>query len=92
MDHKIKLVIGLALDSLDSLASNICEHNSYDFAFIDGDKSLYIEYIDKVLPLMKRGSFLMIDNVLWSGKVVDENARASDPDTRAVYQSVTNAL
>ena len=92
VDHKIDLKIGLALDSLDTMLLDSNNHCAFDFAFIDGNKSLYTEYIEKILPLIKKGGFLMIDNVLWMGKVIDKSARTTDPETREIYESVTNAL
>ena len=73
VEHKIELKIGHALDTLDEMMLIAENHQSFDFAFIDGDKSLYAEYVDKLLPLMRKGSFLMLDNTLWMGKVIDPN-------------------
>lgn len=44
----------------------------FDLIFIDADKENYAEYLKLVKPRMKSGSVLMIDNVLWYGKVLDE--------------------
>lgn len=74
------------------MAEDITNHKSFDFAFIDGNKQLYSEYIDRVIPLMKSGGFLMLDNTLWMGKVLDETQRALDADTKVLFETVTNAL
>jgi predicted O-methyltransferase YrrM len=92
VEHKIELRIGLACDTLDEMAQDITNHSSFDFAYIDGDKALYSQYIDRLLPLMKRGGFLMLDNTLWMGKVLDETQRNVDAETKAIYEAVTNAL
>ena len=90
--HKIDLRIGLAVDTLTDMAADITNHQAFDFAFIDGDKALYQEYIDCLLPLIRRNGFIMIDNTLWMGKVLDASARATEIDTRVIHDSVTRAL
>jgi len=90
--HKIQLRIGAALDSLAEMAKDEENLEAFDFAFIDGDKSLYTKYVDNLLPFLKPGGFLMLDNTLWMGKVADPNLRAADLDTRIIYETVTNAL
>jgi len=40
--------------------------------FIDADKRQYIEYFEAVLPKLKQGGFILADDVLWDGKVVDK--------------------
>jgi len=90
--HKIQLRIGAALDSLEEMAKDEENLEAFDFAFIDGDKSLYTKYVDNLLPFLKPGGFLMLDNTLWMGKVADPNLRAADLDTRIIYETVTNAL
>ena len=41
-------------------------------AFIDGDKRTYVETYETILPLLREGGFLLADNTLWDGHVVDE--------------------
>ncbi len=53
----------------------------FDMVFIDADKGNYGNYFDLVLPKLRMGGFILADNVLWSGKVVEEN---KDKDTRAL--------
>ncbi|RDD40576.1 putative caffeoyl-CoA O-methyltransferase 2 [Trichoplax sp. H2] len=72
VDHKIDIKIGLALESLDQLIANN-ELDSYDFIFIDADKSNYINYYEKSLQLIRKGGVIAIDNTLWSGQVGDES-------------------
>lgn len=92
VDHKIRPKLGLALEVLEYLATDPEELQSFDFAFVDGNKSLYQQYIDKLLPLMKSGGFIMIDNTLWMGKVVNEHDRVCDVETKVIYDTVANAL
>lgn len=56
---------------------------SFDLVFIDADKVNYARYYDMVLPLIPPGGFIIADNVLWSGKVLDPSVN-KDEDTRAI--------
>jgi predicted O-methyltransferase YrrM len=69
--EKIDLHLAPALETLDRL---LAEHqaNSFDFAFIDADKGNYLAYFDRALQLLRPGGLIAIDNVLWSGRVADE--------------------
>lgn len=67
---KIDLRIAPALETLDQLLSE-GQANSFDFAFIDADKSNYPSYYDRALKLVRPGGLIAIDNVLWSGRVAD---------------------
>jgi predicted O-methyltransferase YrrM len=68
--EKIDLRIAPALDTLDKLIAT-GESNSFDFAFIDADKSNYTHYYDRILELLRPQGLILVDNVLWSGKVAD---------------------
>jgi predicted O-methyltransferase YrrM len=79
--EKIELRVGTALETL----ARLCEEgrqNSYDMAFIDADKVNYDNYYEKALQLLRPGGLLLIDNVLWQGKVAD--ATYCDEDTAAI--------
>ena len=45
----------------------------WDLVFIDADKENYLTYYEMVLPKLKPTGFIIVDNVLWDGKVIDEN-------------------
>jgi len=78
--HKIELVLGPALATLDArLAAG--EAGSYDFAFIDADKTHYDDYYERCLQLVRTGGLIVFDNTLWSGAVARPS---SDADTRAL--------
>ena len=68
--HKIDLHIAPALDTLHRLIEE-GEANSFDFAFIDADKKNYPNYYECALKLLRPGGLIIIDNVLWSGRVTD---------------------
>jgi len=67
---KIDLHIAPALETLDNLLT-AGEAETFDFAFIDADKSNYDNYYEQCLELIRPGGLIAIDNVLWSGKVAD---------------------
>lgn len=67
---KIDLRIAPAADTLAQLIQ-AGEIDSFDFAFIDADKSGYPTYYEQVLQLVRPGGLIAIDNVLWSGRVAD---------------------
>jgi predicted O-methyltransferase YrrM len=78
---RIRLELAPALQTLDAeLAAGGA--GRYDFAFIDADKSGYIDYYERCLRLLRQGGLIAIDNTLWSGSVADPRER--DPDTQAI--------
>ena len=78
---KITLKLAPALQTLDALLA-AGGAGTYDFAFIDADKSNYDGYYEHALKLVRPGGLIAIDNVLWSGAVADP-AKNSD-DTKAI--------
>ncbi|MCP4230077.1 MAG: methyltransferase domain-containing protein [bacterium] len=69
---RIDLHLGPALDTLDELLA-AGEENSYDFVFIDADKTGYDSYYERSLRLLRPGGLITIDNVLRGGRVADIN-------------------
>ena len=78
---RIELRLGPALDTLAALAS---EYGlaSFDFAFIDADKTSYDAYYEACLGLLRAGGLIALDNMLWSGDVAKRTVR--DADTKAL--------
>lgn len=81
VEHKIGLRIGPALDTLRGLLSE-GQRGRFDFAFIDADKTNNDPYYECALELLRPGGMIAVDNVLWSGRVLD--AQSTEPDTVAV--------
>ena len=76
---KIDLRIGPALGTLDALIAG-GEAGTFDFAFIDADKSNYANYYERALTLVRKGGLIVIDNVLWHGDVVNESDQSKDTE------------
>ena len=76
--NKIKLHIGDAVQIIPGF-----EDGSFDLAFIDADKELYWEYFEATLPKIRKGGFILVDNTLWYGKVV-EKVESSDRATQGI--------
>lgn len=72
VSDKIELRLAPAVESLNRLIAQ-GQAESFDFAFIDADKSNYINYYEQTLQLVRPGGLIAIDNVFWSGRVADRN-------------------
>ena len=75
---KIKQIIAPALDTLEKL------DQKFDLVFIDADKSNYVSYVSKSLDLLSKNGIVIVDNVLWSGKVLEEDSQ--DISTHGIKQ------
>lgn len=78
---KISLEIAPANDTLENLFTE-GKAGSYDFAFIDADKTHYQDYYDACYKLVRQGGIIAIDNIFWDGRVADENNK--DRQTQAI--------
>ena len=96
LGEKIELVIGDAKEWLGAFRersqASYCLENApealqlrgeglFDLVFIDADKKEYCEYLDLVLPLMNEGGWILADNTLWDGHIIDP---AYDKDKQTV--------
>jgi caffeoyl-CoA O-methyltransferase len=78
MADRIDLRIAPAIETLRSLP----KEPEVDLAFIDADKSGYLDYYGELVTRVRSGGVLLVDNVLWSGRVIDPDV--SDDDTSAI--------
>ncbi len=74
---RIKMYIGDAMVYIPQL--NI----QFDLAFIDGDKRRYLDYYEMTLKYLVSGGYILVDNTLWDGHVVDSSYR-NDPQTKGI--------
>ncbi len=61
---------------------------TFDFAFIDADKINYINYFEIIIKKMKKGGLIVSDNVLWSGKVLEENSQDEETEMLKKFNSM----
>jgi O-methyltransferase len=85
---RIDLRLGPAADTLTALLDGGAA-DSFDLAFIDADKTGYAGYYEQCLRLLRPGGLILVDNVLWNGRVLNE--ADADADTRAI-QDFNRAL
>ena len=77
VSNRIQLIIGPALETLKTL-----QNQSFDLIFIDANKSHYPEYYEESLRVASAKGVILIDNVLWNGRVIDSTH--SDSGTKAI--------
>jgi predicted O-methyltransferase YrrM len=77
--HKIKLHIGDALTEIAKM------NTIFDLVFIDADKEEYQAYYEAVLPKVRQGGYLLVDNTLWDGKVL-KPVDPKDKETIAIMK------
>jgi predicted O-methyltransferase YrrM len=77
MENVIDYVIGNAMEIIPTLSEE------FDIVFIDADKSNYCNYYKLVFDKVKKGGYIIADNVLWSGKVLEEY-NSLDADTKVI--------
>jgi O-methyltransferase len=71
VEGSIDLRIGKAAETLDTLVKEN-KSGAYDSAFIDGDKKIYGVYYEQCLTLVRPGGLILIDNVLWERRLVND--------------------
>ena len=96
--HKIEIRLGPAIETMKSL------EGPFDFVFIDADKTPYVDYYERAMDLLADRGIIAVDNVLWSGRVLDpksDSDRAmaafndhvsADPRVRQVILTVRDGL
>ncbi|MGV3640204.1 MAG: O-methyltransferase [Adhaeribacter sp.] len=78
LHDKVRYYIGPALEVIPTL------DYSFDLVFIDADKINNARYYEMVLGKLNPGGFILVDNVLWSGKVTGQSGKKTDPDTQSI--------
>ncbi len=78
LTDKINFYVGNALSIIPTI------NETFDLVFIDADKKNYAAYYDLVFDKVRKGGFIIADNVLWSGKVLDDETKM-DVDTKAIH-------
>ena len=71
VSHKIREHVAPAAETLEKLVGDENQLEQYDLAFIDADKRGYKHYYEQCLRLVKPGGMILVDNLLWYGRVVD---------------------
>jgi caffeoyl-CoA O-methyltransferase len=77
--NQIQFIVGDAYNIMKTLP------HTFDLIFIDADKPNYAKYYEQALENLRTGGFVMLDNMLWSGKVLDEQEREKDKDTKTLH-------
>ncbi len=79
LERKIKLLMGDALKIIPTL------EEEFDLVFIDADKEQYVDYYKLAKTKLKKGGFIIADNVLWSGKVLEKSSK-TDKETQGIVE------
>jgi caffeoyl-CoA O-methyltransferase len=79
MSNSIQFIVGDALNIIKTLP------HKFDLVFIDADKPNYLKYYEQAIDCLNDGGYFIADNVLWSGKVIDEQRLARDKDTQFLH-------
>ncbi len=77
-EKQIKQHIGPAIELIPKLGTH------FDLVFIDADKINYPGYYELVIEVVRPGGYIIADNVLWGGKVLESNEKKPDKDTQAI--------
>jgi len=82
---RIEIRMGPALETIESL------DGPFDLVFIDADKTNYRNYYDAVLPKVAAHGMIAVDNVLWSGQVIDPNDTSDNTEALRAFNDYVNA-
>ncbi|AGA76359.1 O-methyltransferase [Echinicola vietnamensis] len=78
LDDQIQYILGNAMELIPGL------NETFDMVFIDADKRNYSNYYHMIIDKVNPGGLILADNVLWSGKVVDDHQGKADKSTQAI--------
>jgi len=79
LDKKITMLLGDAVEIIPGL------DEIFDLVFIDADKEQYVDYYHAVFPKVRNGGFILADNVLWGGKVLEPLTK-TDKETKGIQE------
>lgn len=80
IDSKVDFIIGDAMEEIPKL------EGSFDLIYLDADKENYSNYYELVIDRLDTGGYLLADNVLWHGKVLEEDTGKLDTETKAIKE------
>ena len=86
VEDRIELCLGPAIETLDRMIAG-GEAGSFDFAFIDADKTNYGNYYERSLTLVRQGGVIAVDNVLWNGSVIDAGDHTADTEAIRAFNT-----
>ena len=86
VEDRIHLCLGPALETLDQMIAE-GEAGTFDFAFIDADKTNYMNYYERALVLLRKGGVIAVDNVLWHGNVLDPADHSADTEAIRAFNT-----
>jgi caffeoyl-CoA O-methyltransferase len=86
VSDRIELRLGPAIDTLRALP----REEQFDLAFVDADKTGYLEYYEEIVPRLRHGGLMLADNTLQGGRVLDPGA--DDQSTAAIRAFNDNAV
>ena len=84
-DQKIEYMVGNALTIIPKLT------DKWDMVFIDADKTNYLEYFKLIIPNVRSGAYIIADNVLWSGKVINSEVSDEDTDALRIFNKIVSS-
>ena len=85
LENKIKLHVGNALDIIPGL------DEEWDLIFIDADKVTYLAYYELTLPLLKKGGWIIADNVLFHGQVLEDEIKGKNAKAMQAFNEYVSA-
>ena len=80
IESKVKFIVGDARVEIPML------EDTFDLVYLDADKENYSNYFDLIINKVRPGGYILVDNVLWYGKVLDGYTKKLDAETRAIKE------
>ncbi len=80
LKNKIEFIVGNALELIPTL------DKEFQMVFIDAEKNEYLQYYNAIFDKVSSGGYIIADNVLWSGKVVEKNIKSNDHFTKGIIE------